>query len=72
MLAGSALYHGSALALLENLPGVQRHAALPGVSDVSRRKPRNMAASVRQRLFYLARENDEPYSRDDSINGPEK
>jgi len=39
----------------------QRDAALPGVPDVSKDKPRNLAASVRHRLADLARKQGEDF-----------
>ncbi len=39
----------------------KRHAPLPGVPDVTKQKPRNLAASVRQRLMNLARTQKEDF-----------
>jgi len=40
---------------------VERHAALFGITDVTHGKPRNLAASVRQRLVNIAKEREEEF-----------
>ena len=46
----------------KNLPRGERHAALSGDAGVTKRIPTNVAASVRQRLYNLAKERQEDFN----------
>src|SRR5581483_2043576 len=51
-----------AVALCQGLPGRERHKAIHrGDSVVSKEKPTNISASVRQRLLNLARQRNEEF-----------
>src|SRR5579872_350500 len=45
----------------ENLSDGKCHASLPGSGSMTERKPRNLVASVRQRLMNLSRERGEDF-----------
>ena len=52
---------GRTLASRQGMSCGKRNAPISGVAFVSREKPRNLAASVRQRLFSLAQERREDF-----------
>jgi len=47
--------------ICKGVPGRERHAALPGVDRMSPRDIRNLGASVRQRLFNLAKQRGDDF-----------
>src|SRR5437899_1840551 len=55
------MHNGRPVGSRANLPHDQRHAPLPGVSHLKDRKPKNKAASVRQRLQNLSRKTGEDF-----------
>lgn len=61
LLEEASSHDGRTVASGQDLPGGQRHATLPGVADMTKEKPRNLAASVRQRLMNLARARNEDF-----------
>src|SRR5262245_52335638 len=45
------------------MPDDERHAAVPGSDRMSPKKPKNVAASVRQRLLNLSRQTGEDFQQ---------
>jgi hypothetical protein len=52
---------GGTLEGRQGLPDDERHPSLPGGDGMTSRQPRNLAASVRQRLITLSRERGEEF-----------
>jgi hypothetical protein len=60
--SGSGDIGGKAVARCQGVSGSQRHAAVHGVSDLSKAIPTNIAASAKQRLLNRARAKKEKTS----------
>src|SRR5487761_2398358 len=55
------MHHGRTLALRGDLPGIKRDAPLSGNTNMTVDQPRNLAASVRQRLLNISKRDGEAF-----------